>query len=63
LRAAGGSDAAFAAGNGFPVSIHCLTRVASPSRVYLPTESSRTITTGLLAICASITRQRPASRM
>ncbi len=39
------------------------TRCASPSRVYLPAESSSTITNGLLAIVASMTRHLPASRM
>ena len=56
----------FAAGGGAsasPVSTQCLMRCASPSRVNLPFESSSTITSGRLAMLASITRQRPASRM
>ena len=44
-------------------SIHCLRRLASPTRVCLPQESSSTITTGRCEIVASITRQRPASLM
>src|SRR6185503_20187133 len=55
--------AAFGAGIVLPVSSQYLTRLASAIRVYLPTESSSTITNGFFAISAIITRQRPASLM
>src|SRR5262245_4551155 len=38
-------------------------RLASPRRVYLPHESSSTMTTCRAAISACMTRQRPASLM
>src|SRR5262249_14820555 len=43
------------------LSTHFLMRFASPSRVFLPHESSSTMTTGLEAMLLCITRQRPAS--
>ena len=56
---------AFGPGSGrpSPVSSQWRTRCASPSRVYLPSESSSTITNGRLPIVASMTRHLPASRM
>ena len=52
-----------AAGSASPVSSQCLTRTASPRRVYLPSESSSTMTNGVLEMLTSITRHLPASRM
>ncbi|EXI73620.1 MAG: hypothetical protein AW07_02578 [Candidatus Accumulibacter sp. SK-11] len=43
------------------LSIHRLIRLASPMRVCLPAESRRTMTTGLSATRACITRHLPAS--
>lgn len=42
-------------------SIHFLMRLASPTRVRLPQESSNTMITGRFDMIAFITRQRPAS--
>src|SRR3990167_1794056 len=47
--------------SGDALSSHWRTRLASPTRVSLPTESINTKITGMPAICACITRQRPAS--
>jgi hypothetical protein len=44
-------------------SIQVLTRLASATRVYLPSESRSTITTLRPSITASITRHLPASAM
>ena len=50
-------------GSSFDSDTHLRSRSASPMREYLPVESSSTMISLRPAICACITRQRPASAM